>query len=384
MKARPKVCHLLHDGSGQGGGATFALAYFPAYTAEFDTFAIVGNDGDLAEKLRARGVRTFTLPMARPVRCLLSLPALENILRDEKPDAIIVHGQWSGFFGAIAARLAGVPVILYYTQFPSFYSDWDLVRVVRNRIAESVTCRLATKVVCVSAAGRYQYLLRKLADESKLLHLPNCLDPMRLTEKKERAELLRETGALPGDDDPLVVSVSRLSDQKRIDWLLRAWALVERRSMRGRLAIVGAGPEESALRRLADTLGLRRCRFLGARANGYGYFRAADFGVICSMFEGQPLALLEAMFCGCAMIGTEVDGIGETIDPGATGLLVPPADPPALAEAILRLMDDPAAARRMGEAARLRAEELYHADKILPRQLQLLRDELRDAGARSS
>jgi glycosyltransferase involved in cell wall biosynthesis len=383
MKARLKVCHLLHDGSGKGGGATFALSWFPVYAGAFDTFVITGNDGDLAERLRAKGVRTLTVSMARPWRCLFSLPKLEAILRDEKPDAVIVHGQWGGFFGAIAARLASVPVILYYTHFPSFYTDWSIPRVVRNRIAEGVTCRLATRIVCVSAAARYQYLLRKLADESKLLHLPNCVYPERLNEMMKRAELLQEVGADPEHQGPVVVSVSRLTDQKRIDWLLRAWALVEAQSPRGWLAIVGGGPEEEAWRGLASELGLQRCRFLGSHRDGYRYFRAADFGVICSMFEGQPLALLEAMFCGCAMIGTDVDGIGETIDPNVTGLLVPPADPQALADAILRLMADPAAARRMGEAARLRATELYHAEKILPQQLQLLRNELQNAAARA-
>jgi glycosyltransferase involved in cell wall biosynthesis len=320
--------------------------------------------------------------MDRPWRAALALPKLETLLRDERPDAVIVHGQWGGFFGALAGRLAGVGVILYYAQFPSFYSDWDLLRVVRNRLAESLTCRWAAKVVCLSAAGRYQYLLRRLADESKLLHLPNCLDPARLTATMKRTDLLREMDLAPGNSEPVVVSVSRLADQKRIDWLLRAWALVEARTPRGRLALVGTGPEEASLRQLAETLGLRRCRFLGARADGYRYFHAADFGVICSLFEGQPLALLEAMFGGCAMIGTAVDGIAETISPDATGLLVPPADPPALADAILRLLADPATTRQMGEAARRRAHELYRADKILPLQLQLLRDELGKAAPR--
>jgi glycosyltransferase involved in cell wall biosynthesis len=321
--------------------------------------------------------------MARPWRNLLSLPKLERMLREEQPDAVIVHGQWGGFFGAIAARLAGVRVLFYYTHFPSFYTDWDLGRVVRNRIAEGVTCRLSTKIICQSQAGRYQYLLRRLADESKLVCIPNCMDPSALTQTFTRAELLQEMN-LAGTDEPIVVSVSRLADQKRIDLLLRAWALVEARSPRGWLAIVGGGPEEAALRGLASELGLRRCRFLGPRRDGYRYFRAADLGVITSLFEALSLALIEAMFLGCAMVGTNVDGVGEAMVDRESGLLVPPADPPALAGAILQLMSDPATTRRMGEAARRRAGELYDAVQVLPRQLQLLREELQKAdGPRS-
>jgi glycosyltransferase involved in cell wall biosynthesis len=372
---RAKVCHIMHDGSGQGGGATFALAFFPAYNSHFETFAITGDDGNLAERLRARGVRTLTLPMSRPLRALFSWPALWRILRREKPDAVIVHGQWGGFFGSIAARAAGIKAIIYYTHFPSFYSDWDLVRVVRNRLAESVTCRNSSRVVCLSSAGRYQYLLRRFAPEERFVHLYNGLDPAQLSEIVDRKAFLQELGS-SSPDDQVVVSVGRLADQKRIDWLLRAWAVVEARAPRARLAIIGSGPDESALHRLAQELNLQRCRFLGSRSHGYAYFRAADCGVICSMYEGHPLALIEAMLVSCPMVGTSVDGIGETIVDGVTGLLVPPGDPAALAEAILALLSDPARAKEMGAAGRRRAEQLYHSDAILQRQIQLVRDEL--------
>jgi glycosyltransferase involved in cell wall biosynthesis len=376
MLPRPKVCHLMHDGSSSGGGATFAVTSFPAYVEEFDTFAIVGRDGDLAERLRRLGVRSVTLPMERPWRSLLSWPRLWKILQEERPDLIVVHGQWGGFFGAVAARAAKIGRIVYYTHFPSFYTDWDLARTIRNRIAESVTCRLATMIVCVGRASRYQYLLRRLADESKLIYLPNSVRPEALSATLDRTGLLRDLGLPHESTEPVAVSVSRLADQKRIDWLLRAWAQVEARSARGRLAIVGDGPEGGALRRLAADLRLTRCHFLGPQREGYRYFGAANFGVISSLFEGLPLAPIEAMFLGCAMIGTDVNGIRELIDHGKTGLLVPPGEPVALADAILELMADPERTRRMGAAARVRAEADYDAKEVLPRQLQLVREML--------
>jgi glycosyltransferase involved in cell wall biosynthesis len=372
---RPKVCHIMHDGSGQGGGATFALACFPAYHADFETVAIVGAEGNLAERLRARGVRTLTLPMKRPLKALFSFPALWNILRRERPDAVIVHGQWAGFFGSIAARMAGIKVVIYYTHFPSFYSDWDFHRVLRNRLAESVTCKNSSVVVCLSSAGRYQYLLRRFAPEERFIHLSNGLDPSALTEVLSREDFLKQV-ASSSPDDQVVVSVGRLADQKRIDWLLRAWALIESRLPQAHLAIVGSGPDEANLHRLARELNLQRCHFLGSRPNGYTYFRAADLGVICSMYEGHPLALIEAMLVSCPMVGTTVDGIGETIVDGVSGLLVPPADPAALADAIFRLLSDPVRARQMGEAGRQQAERLYHSDEILARQIGLVKEQL--------
>lgn len=180
-------------------------------------------------------------------------------------------------------------------------------------------------------------------------------------------------------DDQVVVCVGRLADQKRVDLLLRAWSLVEEQSPRARLAVVGTGPDEKALRANAAEIGLRRCHFLGPRPNGYRYFAAADAGVICSMYEGQPLALIEAMFVRCPMVGTAVDGIAETIVDRETGLLVPAADPVALAQAIVALLADSARAKEMGEAARQRAAEKYSYDKILRAHLDLAKKELSGA-----
>jgi len=291
-----------------------------------------------------------------------------------------LHGQWGGLVGSVAARLAGIRAILYYTHFPFFYTDWDFYRVLRNRVIERVTCFLATKVICLSAANRYQYLLRRLAPEEKFIHIPNGLAPMESAPEADPTALRRELGLPPAEEGPIVVSVSRLSDQKRIDWLLRAWATVEQRFPAARLFIVGSGPTEEALRALSGELGLERCRFLGRQPKGYRYYRVADLGVICSLYEGHPLALIEAMFCGCPMVGCAVDGIAETIEADQTGLLVSPADPEALAAAILELLSDPARARRMGEEARTRAEKLYRLNMAIERQIQVLRAALRDAG----
>lgn len=381
---RPKVCHIMHDGTSRGGGGTFALTYFPRYHSHFDTFAIIGKKGDLVSQLRERGVRTFALGMDRPWRTFFSWPLIWNILRREKPEVVIVHGQWGGMFGICAARAAGVPIAIYYTHFPSFYTDWDLFRIIRNRLAETITCQLAAKIVCLSQSSRYQYLLRQLTKEEKFLYIPNAVLPPPLVNEADRQQLRRELDLPDEKEGPLVLSMGRLADQKRVDWLLHAWALVEARDPKARLIIVGGGPEEAALHRLTIELSLKRCSFLGSRSKGYRYYQFANIGIICSMFEGLSIALIEAMSCSCPMIGTHVDGIAEAIDPSITGLLVPPADPKALAEAILTLLADPARARQMGEAGRQRAIALYDANKILERQIQLVKDELAKSAQPSS
>ena len=313
---RAKICHLIHEADSRGGGGTLAQTYFPAYLEGFDTFVICGSQGDLADKLRERGLRTLSLRMERIWRMVLAWPSLVGIFRREKPDAVIVHGQWAGLLGALAARAAGVPVLVYYAHFPSFWTDWDLRRTIRNRLVESVTCRLVTRVVCLSPSSRYQFLMRHFVAEDKVVCIPNAVAPPAALVEANRSAVREQLGLPAEVEGPLVVSVSRLADQKRIDWLLRAWALVEASGTQAQLVIVGGGPEEKALHQLARDLRLQRCRFLGPRSEGFRYFQLADVGVICSMFEALSLALIEAMFCGCPMVGTAVDGIADLIDSG--------------------------------------------------------------------
>jgi glycosyltransferase involved in cell wall biosynthesis len=366
---RKKVVHIIHEGSG-GGGATLALNYFPRYLERFETVAITGCRGDLAERLRARGVPTYALWLDRPVPCVLSIPVMVGVLRRERPDIVVVHGQWGGTAGAVAAWLARVPSVIYYTHMPSFYTDWDLYRILRNRVAEAVTCGLASQVICPSRSNRYQYLLRELVDEKKCLVIPNGLDAQAIAPVEDKTELRRALGLAVGE--PVVVSVGRLSDQKRVDWLVQAWARVEAEHPTARLYIVGDGEERVALEKLADALGLRRCAFLGRQTEAHRFFQAADLGVITTMFEAQPYALLEAMACSCPMVGTRADGVKDTIDDGVNGRLVRVADPVKLAEAILELLADPAGRQEMGRKAREKVLAEYQIEDIVRRQLDRL------------
>jgi glycosyltransferase involved in cell wall biosynthesis len=362
--------HIIHEGSG-GGGATLALTYFPRYLAHFQTVAITGSKGDLAVKLEKAGVRTFALPLDRPVRCLLSIPLMAWRVWREKPTTVVVHGQWGGFAGAVGAWLAGVKRIIYYTHMPSFYTDWDLYRLIRNRVAETVTCRLAHRVICPSRANRYQYLLRQLVSEDRCQVIPNGLDPQRYAPVKSREEIKRDLGLNPAEC--YVVSVGRLSDQKRVDWLVHAWALVEKQKTDATLLIIGDGEERAFLENLAKELNLQHCQFLGRQPDGWRYFQAADCGVITTMFEAQPYALLEAMACGCPMIGTMADGVAETIEDGHTGLRVRVADPEALAQAIQRLLSDTPLCQSMSQAAQAKVKREYDLADIIDRQIEVVR-----------
>lgn len=173
---------------------------------------------------------------------------------------------------------------------------------------------------------------------------------------------------------PRVVCVARQSYPKGVDVLLSAWSLVQARYPAAHLFLAGTGPLESAHRQLAAELGVEdSVTFLGNYHAIDDLLHSADVFVLPSRWEGMPNALLEACAHGLPCVATCVSGSEDIITDGVSGLLVPPLDHEALAEALLRFLNDPALAERCAQQARLVAETRYQPDLILDQYLRLLR-----------
>jgi glycosyltransferase involved in cell wall biosynthesis len=162
-----------------------------------------------------------------------------------------------------------------------------------------------------------------------------------------------------------VVTVANLRAEKRHEVLLAAMRLVTVRHPDARLLVVGDGPRRRALQALAVDWGLGgRVEFLGHRENVAAVLAAADVFALPSRSEASPNGLIEAMAAGLPAVATLAGGIPEIVSDGETGLLVAVDDAPAMARALLRLMDDASLAQQMGETARRRAEERYSFDRM--------------------
>ena len=172
---------------------------------------------------------------------------------------------------------------------------------------------------------------------------------------------------------PVIGSIGRLSPEKGLDVLLRA--LVDLPGVTA--VLVGDGPDREALKRLALELGVEeRAIFTGRVPESRVYFPALDVYVLASRSEGLPLALVEAMLAGCAIVATDVGSVSDAITDGETGLLVPAGDAPALARAVQSLLDDPGRAAALGEAARTRAVASFSA-QAMAHAYEKLYDEVR-------
>jgi glycosyltransferase involved in cell wall biosynthesis len=175
------------------------------------------------------------------------------------------------------------------------------------------------------------------------------------------------------DDRPIVLTLARLARQKGIGYLIEAAARVPEAFF----AVAGDGEERAALEAKADAWGVKeRFLFLGHRRDVPELLASCDVFVLPSLYEGLPVSVLEAMASGKPVIATRIGGTDEAVKDGATGLLVPPADPTALAEAIRRLLTDRCLAERLGAEAQNWVRREFSDDLMAARVQQIYREAL--------
>jgi glycosyltransferase involved in cell wall biosynthesis len=196
--------------------------------------------------------------------------------------------------------------------------------------------------------------------------IPTGIDLTPFQLDGDPAKVRAELGLPP--DAYVFGTVGRLERPKGHVYLLRAFEQVVKTNARARLVLVGDGSLAKPLQEEAARLGLaERVAFAGSRRDVPYLLRAMDVFVFPSLWEGQGLALVEAMASGLPVVASRVGGVSEVITDGTCGQLVPPGSPEALADAMLAVMASPARAREMGAAGRARAEAVFGASRMIKR-----------------
>jgi glycosyltransferase involved in cell wall biosynthesis len=275
---------------------------------------------------------------------------LVSIVRRRRARILHVHGYAAADFGRVAARMTGAALVLHEhfadPRMPAYQG-----------IADRLLAPFVDRAIAVSGSTR-DFLVRERhvpADKVALIWNGAPLDEFAPV-PEAAARRVREDVGIPAG--ALVIgTVGRLSDQKAHHVLLDAAARVLPSRPRAWVLIAGDGDRMPALRAQAVRLGIApRVVFAGHRADVPAVLGAIDVFCISSDYEGTPLALFEAMAARKAIVSTAVDGCREVLEEGATGLLVPPRDPAALAEALARVADDAELraqlSRMAGEASR--------------------------------
>jgi glycosyltransferase involved in cell wall biosynthesis len=258
---------------------------------------------------------------------------LVRLFRRVRPDVVHLNSSKAGALGRLAAVVARVPVRVFTVHGWSF-SPHEGAAAYGYRLLERTLAPLAW-TVCVSQGdyAKAPWL------NGKAVVIPNAVD----VDAIPRARL--------DGSPPTIVSVGRLVLPKNFWDLGQALRALEPGSFRA--LVVGEGPQESYLRAIEGV------ELLGDREDVPDLLARSDVFVLSTLSEGMPMSILEAMAAGLPVVASAVGGIPEVVVDGETGLLVPPRDAAALAEALRRLLDDPELRRQMGAAGRARAEEHF-------------------------
>jgi glycosyltransferase involved in cell wall biosynthesis len=381
---RLKLCYLCE--ATEGGVRRHLRLLMEHFSRPEENFAVQALFGDRGEpgfpaevaQLRARGLEIEVLPeLARALsfsRDAAAWKALRRGLARLRPDLVHTHSSKAGFLGRMAARRAGTPRILHTPHVFPF--QW--ARGLRGAFylaLERFAARRCDRIVCVGEEQRRDALRFHVAPEDKLVVIRNAAPVPEPAGPDERAARRAELDLAP---DALAVGlVGRLAPQKGAGDFLRAAAALLPRHRSVVCLLLGAGPLEAELRGLARRLELpaERFRFLGYRENAARLYPAFDVVALSSHYEGLPYVLLEAMACGVPVAATDVLGSREVIVHESSGLLVPPGDPPRLAEALLRLLDDRELRARLGAAGRARVREQFGLEPFFESHRRLYRGE---------
>jgi glycosyltransferase involved in cell wall biosynthesis len=317
-----------------------------------------------AAELEAANVPVLALPRRSKLH-VAAWRRLHSFLRHERIDVLHAHKFGSNVWGTLLGRLARVPVVIAHEHSWSYEGQ-----PLRRFLDRELVGRGADAFVAVSERDRTRMVGVEGVRPRAIRLLPNGIPPQERSGTDVRAEL----GIPP--DAFVVGTVAQLRPEKALDVLIRAAAEAAPRIPGMHVVIAGHGPEEESLGALAASLGVNGAvRLLGRRDDVPDLLAAVDVAVCCSEFEGSPLSVMEYMAAGRPVVVTRVGGLPDLVHEGVHGLVVPPADPGALASALERLASDPAGRATMGAAASERQRDEFALD-VLVRRVEDLYDEL--------
>ncbi len=370
--SRPPVAIVSFSTLSTGGIETHLLQLFRGLGSEY-AFSVLGAlekpFTTLAEPLGAQCVPLPRAGKADPA----ALIRLRKEFLARNYALVHTHDTRGGMIGRLAAHTAGIPAV-HTVHTPSFFLPQSAAAVGLYRLAERLLNRWASnRVIFVSRTIRQLYLDGRLVQPAKARLVPNGLEPEWF------APAPRENRS---DEEIRFLYVGRLAREKGIDNLAAAFDIAAGRVPGARLIVAGDGPGREELLRAAKRGGWTgRLALLGnvSRDAARDLMHSSDLFVLPSRFESFSYTLLEAMASGLPSLATDVGGNRDLITPDRTGWLVPKENPPALAEAMVRLANDSKSRVAIGQAGARIAREY-----TLERMMEGTRSVYRELLGRSS
>jgi len=282
-------------------------------TDGFETVLFVGDEGILESRIKEMGVRVRVCKHLKwkpnLIEDFLGIVELLKMIREENPDVVHCHSTKAGFLGRLAARLAGVPRIIY-----TVHGWWPVLRfnnpITRNLIIwlERTLGKISTDIVYLTKADLEMAKKWGIGDGKRIHQIQNGIK----IREKIRPCLRRELNA--GMDELIVGNVARVCKQKNPENFLHIASEMVRSRKDVRFVWIGEGPDLDDIRKRIQAEGIERCHFIGFRENVLDYMSEFNLMLLTSDVEGMPISLLEARSLGVAILAKEAEGLKEHLD----------------------------------------------------------------------
>jgi len=355
-----KIMHLVLSLRPGGRGTTILDLCQYADRARFDPFVCCLEEQGRPDA-ELRGVRVVVLGK-KPGLDLAAVPRLARLIRHEAVQLVHAHEGASLFYGALAGRLAGRPAVVN-----TYHRSRDVdTRTSLDRLRNRCLLRLVDAMTAVSHGNRDVFCRAHRVDPSRVHVINSAIDTRPFTDVAVDVAAKKAELGLPSACRVIGAAGHMNTPEKGYEHLLRAFSRVAARAPDVELLITGDGPLRPQYERLAGELGIvSRARFLGFRPDMPELYRVFDVFALASVYEAFGLVSVEAMCAGKAVVATNVGGIPDIVVDGETGVLVPPADPERLAEAILALLNEPGRAAELGRKGKERALRHFGLQRMI-------------------
>jgi glycosyltransferase involved in cell wall biosynthesis len=360
---RTRLIRVLHviDSFDLGGAQEMILQFVTRCDSNWisNEVAALHGHGIYVERFRDAGIPWYSLSPSKFLP--LYVLGLIWLIRRRNYDVIHCHLIASNLLAKPIAALCGVPVRINHDHTNDSFRKAGSLRMQLDRLAN----RFATHVCAVSASTRNFLLQHERLEPSKVTLIYNGADLRRYcppnsdqrTEARKRHGL-KESGLVIG-------GVGRLNYQKNFALFLKVAARLRAQHPDIQFILAGDGPERDTLELTTDDLGLRECvHFAGLVKDMTSLYPAIDILFMPSRFEGLPLTLLESMAMEIPAVASAVDGIGEIVDNGNDGILVPSGDAAGFERELDRLVSRPEVIRSLGIAARAKVTENFSCERM--------------------
>jgi glycosyltransferase involved in cell wall biosynthesis len=353
-----KICHLI-SGDLWAGAEVQACTILASLLSvqDLDLSAVVLNEGRLSTELSKAGLRVTVIEEAKHGFFeILSL--IEKSLRCIHADILHTHRYKENVVAGILKEKCGVKYLVQTVH--GLDEPFKGIKRLKSKLYSGLNKHFSRRYFDIVLTVSYDIASRlsSTITSDKLVTIHNGIDIARIQTFRPNAEIKSILGM--SENHPIIGSVGRMVPIKGYDIFLKGAKMILLSEPRARFLLVGDGPLRPQLEKMAEKMGIENeVKFLGFRDDVLDVMNCFDIFVLSSYYEGIPMALLEAMALGKAVVATRTGGICEIIENQVSGLLAEKGEPESLACACLKILNDPRLMKNLGIATQKRIEEEF-------------------------